>query len=144
LVDPVQRTGPSTRPVSLTLFHYLFIYLTRESSWKMFLPKKWRDPNRAPDTSTGPHDLDHSMTLAHVTHNTSMILLHHRIAYPPSRQRQVVPLPSSCSAETCRLAATKTSNIAETWLRVCPEKIVVAPQIAFCTFISARLLLGES
>ncbi|RSL51003.1 hypothetical protein CEP54_011647 [Fusarium duplospermum] len=125
----------------LTRFKELDLQLVH---WKMFLPKKWRDPNRAPDTSTGPHDLDHSMTLAHVTHNTSMILLHHRIAYPPSRQRQVVPLPSSCSAETCRLAATKTSNIAETWLRVCPEKIVVAPQIAFCTFISARLLLVHS
>ncbi|RMJ12491.1 hypothetical protein CDV36_007853 [Fusarium kuroshium] len=125
----------------LTRFKELDLQLVH---WKMFLPKKWRDPNRAPDTSTGPHDLDHSMTLAHVTHNTSMILLHQRIAYPPSRQRQVVPLPSSCSAETCRLAATKTSNIAETWLRVCPEKIVVAPQIAFCTYISARLLLVHS
>ncbi|KAI8717017.1 Fungal-trans domain-containing protein [Fusarium sp. LHS14.1] len=125
----------------LTRFKELDLHLVH---WKMFLPKKWRDPNQTPDTSTGPHDLDHSMTLAHVTHNTSMILLHHRIAYPPSRQRQVVPLPSSCSAETCRLAATKTSNIAETWLRVCPKKIVVAPQIAFCTLISARLLLAHS
>src|SRR4051812_836540 len=98
----------------------------------MFLPKKWRDPNRAPDTSSGPHDLDHSMTLAHVTHNTSMILLHHRIAYPPPEWSRFVPLPSACSAATCRLAASKTSSITETWLRVCPEKIVVPPQVAFC------------
>ncbi|KAJ3549969.1 hypothetical protein NM208_g218 [Fusarium decemcellulare] len=125
----------------LTRFKELDLQLVH---WKMFLPKKWRDPNRAPDTSTGPHDLDHSMTLAHVTHNTSMILLHHRIAYPPSQWRRAVPLPSSCSAETCRLAAVKTSNIIETWLRVCPKQIIVPPQIAFCTYISARLLLVHS
>ncbi|KAM5366062.1 hypothetical protein ACJZ2D_010667 [Fusarium nematophilum] len=123
----------------LTRFKELDLQLVH---WKMFLPKKWRDPNRAPDTSTGPHDLDHSMTLAHVTHNTSMILLHHRIAYPPSQWRHIVPLPSSCSAETCRLAATKNSNITETWLRVCPGEIVVPPQIAFfhCRYYNEELI----
>uniref|UniRef100_A0A8H7N700 Xylanolytic transcriptional activator regulatory domain-containing protein n=1 Tax=Bionectria ochroleuca TaxID=29856 RepID=A0A8H7N700_BIOOC len=64
----------------LTRFKELDLQLVH---WKMFLPRKWSDPNRAPNTSTGPRDLDHNMTLAHVTHNTSMILLHHRIAYPP-------------------------------------------------------------
>ncbi|KAH7127947.1 fungal-specific transcription factor domain-containing protein [Dactylonectria estremocensis] len=125
----------------LTRFKELDLHLVH---WKMFLPKKWRDPNRAPDTSSGPHDLDHSMTLAHVTHNTSMILLHHRIAYPPPEWSRFVPLPSACSAATCRLAASKTSSITETWLRVCPEKIVVPPQVAFCTFLSARVLLVHS
>ncbi|KAF4978139.1 hypothetical protein FZEAL_5437 [Fusarium zealandicum] len=124
----------------LTRFKELDLQLVH---WKMFLPKKWRDPNRAPNTSTGPHDLDHSMTLAHITHNTSMILLHHRIAYRPAQWRDIVPLPSSCSAETCRLAAAKTSTITETWLRVCPREILVAPQIAFCAYISARVLLVD-
>ncbi|KAF5004596.1 hypothetical protein FDECE_8926 [Fusarium decemcellulare] len=80
----------------LTRFKELDLQLVH---WKMFLPKKWRDPNRAPDTSTGPHDLDHTV---------------------------------------------KTSNITETWLRVCPQQIIVPPQIAFCTYISARLLLVHS
>ncbi|VUC33081.1 unnamed protein product [Clonostachys rosea] len=122
----------------LTRFKELDLQLVH---WKMFLPRKWSDPNRAPNTSTGPRDLDHNMTLAHVTHNTSMILLHHRIAYPPAGWCPNVPLPSACSAETCRLAATKTSNIMEKWLSICPEEIIVAPQMALCTFISARLLL---
>ncbi|CAG9977777.1 unnamed protein product [Clonostachys byssicola] len=122
----------------LTRFKELDLQLVH---WKMFLPRKWSDPNRAPNTSTGPRDLDHNMTLAHVTHNTSMILLHHRIAYPPAGWCHNVPLPSACSAETCRLAATKTSNIMEKWLSICPEEIIVAPQMALCTFISARLLI---
>ncbi|CAH0021561.1 unnamed protein product, partial [Clonostachys rhizophaga] len=122
----------------LTRFKELDLQLVH---WKMFLPRKWSDPNRAPNTSTGPRDLDHNMTLAHVTHNTSMILLHHRIAYPPVGWCHSVPLPSACSAETCRLAATKTSNIMEKWLSICPEEIIVAPQMALCTFVSARLLI---
>jgi hypothetical protein len=142
LVDSFQGTGSPTSPVS-DCDPRPFVVLIYWPSWKMFLPRKWSDPNRAPNTSTGPRDLDHNMTLAHVTHNTSMILLHHRIAYPPAGWCHSVPLPSACSAETCRLAATKTSNIMEKWLSICPEEIIVTPQMALCTFISARLLIRE-
>ncbi|KAJ5741070.1 hypothetical protein N7493_000942 [Penicillium malachiteum] len=122
----------------LTRFKELDLKLVR---WKMTLPKRWRDPNHAPDTSTCSKTLDYNMTLAHITHNTSMIILHQRIAYPPSDWQNIVPLPSSCSAETCLMAAIETSNIASRCLEICHEYMILAPQFAFCVYMSARVLL---
>lgn len=109
----------------------------------MFLPKRWKDPNHVPDTSTGPKYHDHGMTLAHVMHNTSIIILHSRIAYSIPRWYDIIQLPSSCSAETCRLAAIQTTSITAKYLSFCPDGIIVAPQFAFCIFISAKALLGK-
>ena len=89
--------------------------------------------------------MDPNLTLAHVTHNTSMILLHQRIAYPhrdwPSEL--AVKLPSACSAETCQVAAMETNNITQKYLRYTPENSPAASQFVFCVFISARVLLGK-
>ncbi|KAL3408695.1 hypothetical protein V8F44DRAFT_657234 [Aspergillus fumigatus] len=108
-------------------------------SWKMFLPQKWKDTNisRQPTVVT----MDPNLTLAHITHNTSMILLHQRIAYPPPEWLEVVKLPTLSSAETCEAAAAETANITEKYLGNCPRDGVVDSQFAFCVFVSARVLL---
>ncbi|KAF4215737.1 hypothetical protein CNMCM6457_005752 [Aspergillus fumigatiaffinis] len=108
-------------------------------SWKMFLPQKWKDTNisRQPTVVT----MDPNLTLAHITHNTSMILLHQRIAYPPPEWLEVVKLPTLSSAETCEAAAAETANITEKYLGNCPREGVVDSQFAFCVFVSARVLL---
>ena len=86
--------------------------------------------------------MDPNLTLAHITHNASMILLHQHIAYPPVELQNIVRLPSSCSAETCQLAAIETSSISQKFLKHTEFEIVVA-QFPFCAFIAARVLLGK-
>jgi hypothetical protein len=114
--------------------------LTNVYSWKMFLPQKWKDSNisRQPTVVT----MDPNLTLAHITHNTSMILLHQRIAYPPLEWLEVVKLPTLSSAETCEAAASETANITQKYMDNSPAQAVVDNQFAFCVFVSARVLLG--
>ncbi|KAJ4855633.1 fungal specific transcription factor domain-containing protein [Trichoderma breve] len=118
----------------LTRFKELDLRLVH---WKMFLPKQWQDSNVSRDVLI--LKLDPNLTLAHVSHNTSMILLHQHIAYPPARWKNVVKLPSSCSAETCHLAAVETSSIVQKYLRFMGG--IVNAQFAFCAFVAARILL---
>lgn len=107
----------------------------------MFLPRKWKDSNISKrDTQI---IMDPNLTLAHVTHNTSMILLHQQIAYPPPRWTGIVRMPSAHSAETCQVAASETATIAQKYLRYTPRNGPVSSQFAFCVFISARALLGK-
>lgn len=87
--------------------------------------------------------MDPNLTLAHVTHNTSMILLHQHIAYPSVALSRAVNLPSSCSAETCELAAVETAAITWKYLRQTPG-IMLNPEFVFCAFVAAKVLLGES
>ncbi|KAH7140002.1 fungal-specific transcription factor domain-containing protein [Dactylonectria estremocensis] len=107
--------------------------------WKMFLPQRWKDSNisRQPTIIT----MDPNLTLAHATHNTSMILLHQRIAYPPADWTNIVKLPSLCSAEICCNAAMEIQNIAAKYLKNTPSTSPVGNQFAFCVFAAARVLL---
>lgn len=109
-------------------------------SWKMLLPQKWKDSNisRQPTVIT----MDPNLTLAHITHNTSMILLHQRIAYPPIEWHEVLKLPTLSSAETCETAAAETANITKKFLDYSSRQSIVDSQFAFCVFVSARVLLG--
>lgn len=109
-------------------------------SWKMLLPQKWKDSNisRQPTVIT----MDPNLTLAHITHNTSMILLHQRIAYPPLEWHEVVKLPTLSSAETCETAAAETANITKKFLNHSSLQSIVDSQFPFCVFVSARVLLG--
>lgn len=88
--------------------------------------------------------MDPNLTLAHVTHNTSMILLHQRIAYPDVRWASTLRLPNLSSAEVCQTAAVETCSITQRYLKHTAEFNFIATQYAFCVFISARVLLGES
>lgn len=118
----------------LTRFKELDLRLVH---WKMFLPKQWQDSNVSRDVLV--IKMDPNLTLAHISHNTSTILLHQHIAYPPTRWKDVVKLPSSCSAETCHLAAVEISSIVQKYLRYMGG--IVNSQFAFCAFAAARVLL---
>ncbi|KAL1868229.1 hypothetical protein VTK73DRAFT_3791 [Phialemonium thermophilum] len=107
--------------------------------WKKFLPQQWQDSNVSRDVSV--IKMDPNLTLAHMTHNAATILLHQHIAYPPAAWRDVVKLPSACSAETCQLAAVEISSIARNYLRYMGGTI--NSQFAFCAFVAARVLLVQ-
>ncbi|KAG9499405.1 hypothetical protein J7337_007861 [Fusarium musae] len=104
--------------------------------WKMFLPKKWnfsvlRQASR----------MDPNLTLAHVIHNASTILLHQVIAWPraswPFRKR----LPSVWSADTCCSAGVEISTIARKYLESTPDSLPITSPFAFCLYIAAKMLL---
>jgi hypothetical protein len=107
----------------------------------MFLPQRWKDSNISRDVSYV--SMDPNLTVAHLNHNASMILLHQHIAYPPVDWSGIVKLPSSCSAETCQLAAVETASIAKKYLTH-TEGGIVTSQFPFCAFVAARVMLGES
>jgi hypothetical protein len=88
--------------------------------------------------------MDPNLTLAHITHNTSMILLHQQIAYPAAHWSCAVRMPSEHSAETCQMAAIETATITQKYLHYKPDKSPVNSQFAFCVFVSARALLGTN
>ena len=73
-----------------------------------------------------------------------MILLHQHIAYPSPALSRAVPvtLPSSCSAETCELAAIETAAITSKYLRHA-EEMMLNSDFVFCAFVAARALLGK-
>lgn len=105
----------------------------------MFLPQQWKDSGTSRKEMPGV--MDPNMTLAHITHNTSMILLHQRIAYPAHELRSI-KLPSSYSAETCLGAAVENANMVKKYLAGSPVEAIVSPHMSFCCFISAKILLG--
>lgn len=106
----------------------------------MFLPQKWKDSNISRDVTL--IDMDPNLTLAHLTHNTSMILLHQHIAYPPPDWKDLVKLPSACSAETCQMAAVETASISQKYLKYTKDGMVNS-QFALCAFVAGRILLGR-
>ncbi|UKZ53134.1 hypothetical protein TrVGV298_006924 [Trichoderma virens] len=107
--------------------------------WKIFLPKPWREAC----VLNADGNMDPNLTLAHMTHNTAVILLHQVIAFPlPEWQNQRLRLPSLSSAETCFAAATEVGIIAEAYLQ--RSASLTNPQFAFCLFICGRLLLAYS
>ncbi|CAK7207665.1 hypothetical protein SEUCBS139899_010476 [Sporothrix eucalyptigena] len=121
----------------LTRFKELDLRLVH---WKMYLPQRWRDSNVSRQPALV--NMDPNLTLAHITHNTSTILLHQRIAYPdPAWWTRIVKLPSFCSAETCQNAAVETAAITSKYLRYTPKHRPVSSPFAFCVYISARVLL---
>ncbi|TVY49129.1 hypothetical protein LOCC1_G001208 [Lachnellula occidentalis] len=92
--------------------------------WKIFLPERWCEACAL--NSDGI--MDPNLTLAHITHNTAVGLLHQGIAYP--------------SAETCLAAATEVAVIAEKYLQ--DSVSLTNPQFAFCLFMGGRMLLAHS
>ena len=115
--------------------------LIQTFSWKMFLPQKWKDTNIS--RQAAEVIMDPNLTLAHITHNASMILLHQLIAYPPASWFWATRLPSRCSADTCQTAALETSSITENYLSSPTTSKIVNSQFIFCVFIAARVLLGK-
>ncbi|PVH70021.1 hypothetical protein DL98DRAFT_437839, partial [Cadophora sp. DSE1049] len=107
--------------------------------WKIMLPEKWREARVFNDNGT----MDENLSMAHVTHNTAVIMLHQGIAYPSPQWGNSPLCPSSGSSmEACFAAASEISIIAERFLLSCTA--VIPPQFAFCLFIAARMLLAHT
>ncbi|KAH6876390.1 hypothetical protein B0T10DRAFT_465294 [Thelonectria olida] len=121
----------------LTRFKELDLRLVH---WKMYLPQQWKDSGVSREIMPGV--MDPNMTVANATHNTSMILLHQRIAYPDA-ELSGVRLPSLCSADTCYNAAVETANITTKYLEG-SGRLPVSPQLGLCAFVSGRVLLVHS
>lgn len=113
------------------------------SRWKVCLPERWREAC----VLNADGNMDPNLTLAHMTHNTAVILLHQVIAFPPPASplcRQLATTSSSpWSAETCLAAATEVATIAHEFLQRSPRALT-SPQFAFCLFICGRLLLAHT
>lgn len=104
--------------------------------WKMFLPQKWK-PNVPKQASR----MDPNLTLAHITHNASTILLHQLIAWPPPSWPFRKRLPSVWSVETCRSAGIEISTITRKYLENTPGMLPITSPFGFCVYIAARMML---
>ncbi|CAK7202349.1 hypothetical protein SEUCBS139899_005072 [Sporothrix eucalyptigena] len=115
----------------LTRFKELDLRLVH---WKMHLPPQWSDWHVS-------LKIDPNLTLSHLSHLTSMILLHQHIAYPPPQWSSLIrpSLPSVCSAETCEQAVADIVAISQKYLRYVGG--LACGQFAFCLFIAARFVL---
>lgn len=116
--------------------------------WKMFLPEKWKPSGAAQDpaphaTAAPQHAsrMDPNLTLAHVTHNASTILLHQVIAYPPAHWPFRRRLPSAWSAETCCSAGVQIATITRKYLETTPGVLPITSPFAFCVYLAARMML---
>ena len=107
----------------------------RLAHWKLMLPQKWHGPPR-PGARMDPN-----LTLAHVTHNASTILLHQLIAYPPPTWPFRKRLPSAWSAETCCLAGVQISTITRQYLKTTEISLPMSSCFAFCVFAAARMMI---
>ncbi|KAI0015916.1 fungal-specific transcription factor domain-containing protein [Xylariomycetidae sp. FL0641] len=108
--------------------------------WKIYLPEQWQEAC----VLNADGNMDPNLTLAHITHNTAVVLLHQGVAYP-SREWQTLPirLPSGSSSETCLAAASEVAIIADKFLQDMP-RLLTNPQFAFCLFVCARLFLAHA
>ncbi|KAL5603317.1 hypothetical protein FOBRF1_010850 [Fusarium oxysporum] len=138
LQPTVNFTNRQEASLWLTKFKELDLRLVH---WKMYLPQQWKDSGISRKIMPGV--MDPSMTLANATHNTSVILLHERIAYPDS-ELLGLNLPSQFSAQNCLNAAIETANITTNYLGGSPSARPVPPQMGICAFVSARTLLVHS
>jgi hypothetical protein len=103
--------------------------------WKTFLPSKWQVV-----TVDEAGIMDENLTLAHVTYNTTVLLLHQNLAYPPSGSK--LRITTKTSADTCLSVALEIARITEKFLS--HVDITVSPQFALCVFVAARTILAHS
>ncbi|XEV01322.1 hypothetical protein FSHL1_006609 [Fusarium sambucinum] len=107
--------------------------------WKLFLPEKWRKACQFNNDG----NLDPNLVLAHIAHNTAVVLLHQGLAYPLAEWQSLpVRLPSSSSAETCQVAADEVATIAEQFLG--HSNLLISPQFSFCLFVCGKMLLTHA
>ena len=105
----------------------------------MSLPERWREACALNEDG----NMDPNLTLAHITHNTAVVLLHQGIAYPTAEWQSLpINLPSAPSAKTCLSAAVEVSIIVAEFLR--NSRCLTSPQFAFCLFICGRMLIVHS
>ncbi|KAJ3545293.1 hypothetical protein NM208_g2583 [Fusarium decemcellulare] len=107
--------------------------------WKFFLPQGWQEACLV----NVDGNLDPNLVLAHITHNTAVVLLHQGLAYPPPDWQSLpVRLPSASSSETCQAAAVEVAAITAQFLDHSP--VLTSPQFAFCLFVCGKMLLTHA
>ncbi|KAI1344160.1 fungal-specific transcription factor domain-containing protein [Xylariaceae sp. FL0016] len=107
--------------------------------WKIYLPEQWQEACAL----NVDGNMDPNLTLAHITHNTAVVLLHQGIAYPSKEWQSIsVRLPAASSAETCLAASSEVAIIADKFLQ--DTSLLTNPQFAFCLFICGRMFLAHS
>ena len=117
--------------------------------WKTLLSQKWKADMGAQHTAR----MDPNLTVAHLLHNATVILLHQLVAFPPapdwpSDHSHRLPSPgssssssSSSSAETCQAAAAEIAVIADNYLRRSSPTMPVSSLFAFCLYVAGRVCL---
>ncbi|KAI2776237.1 fungal-specific transcription factor domain-containing protein [Daldinia loculata] len=107
--------------IDISMMHEVQVWLMkfkqldlRLIQWKLYLPEQWREACVLNQDGI----MDPNLTLAHVTHNTAVVLLHQSVAYP---------LPDWQNSRSYR-SSTSPAN----------------PQFAFCLFICGRMLLAHA
>lgn len=104
--------------------------------WELCLSYRWQDA-RVVDGYIDPN-----LTLAHMTHNTAIIVLHQRLAYPPVQScAWLSGLVQAASREACTMAAMKITKLARRYLDVSDG--IPPHQFAFCLFVAGQVLLGR-
>lgn len=138
LQQKVDLRNPQEMNSWLTRFKELDLRLIH---WKLLLPQKWK-PNMAATQSV---KMDPNLTVAHVIHNASILLLHQPIAFLPSalfaHPGFGAQLPSASSAETCRAAAVEIALITKNYLKTSHGTLPLSNQFSFCAYVAARSLL---
>ena len=134
-----------------------FNYLSqRISNWKYQLPNEWR--KRGQTTTTSPSNdndinaninnqktFDENLTMAHLIHHASLILLYQPKAYPTQSLVDHINLmdpfsPSSqTSAATCIIAAIEIAEIIQEFLAT--NDGIVHPIVLYCLFLAGRTCL---
>jgi hypothetical protein len=109
-------------------------------NWKSRLPTRYQHAS----TDTNGY-MDHNITLAHLTHNTSGILLYQSARglvkmFPSSSNVQQSPVAGHLTL--VKQAATEIGMICSRFLL--HRRYIVSPQFCFCQFIAARALLAYS
>lgn len=111
---------------------------SRLLQWELCLTHRWRDVRVVNGY------IDPNLTVAHMTHNAAIILLHQWLACPPpqSTSSWLSGLVSAASKEACVTASNKIDRIARKYLAVSDG---IAPfQFAFYLYIAGQFLLCKA
>ncbi|KAJ6447287.1 subtilisin-like protein [Purpureocillium lavendulum] len=110
---------------------------SRLLQWELCLTHRWRDVRVVNGY------IDPNLTLAHMTHNAAIIMLHRRLAHPPPQSKAWLSgLVSAASKEACVMAAMKIDKISRRYLAV--SEGIAPHQFAFCLFVAGQVLLAQA
>ncbi|UNI13368.1 hypothetical protein JDV02_000118 [Purpureocillium takamizusanense] len=110
---------------------------SRLLQWELCLTHRWRDVRVVNGY------IDPNLTLAHMTHNAAIIMLHRRLAHPPPQSKAWLSgLVSAASKEACVMAAMKIDKISRRYLAV--SEGIAPHQFTFCLFVAGQVLLAQA
>lgn len=142
MVTAFARRATATKASKPDIRDFLREFLSLDltlTNWKASLPPRY---HQASYDETGY--MDHNVTLAHLTHNTSGILLHQVLYTVWGARDAEVGVNSSLLSRLVlvKQAAKESTKICSRFLLHRPY--LASPQFVFCQFIAARALLAYS